>query len=461
LVAPGAAILLALATAAPATGGSLRVGAARVDVTPPANPEYPPPGRYDHERLYVRAIVLDNGATRAALVGVDLSGLSEDVWKEQSRKIADELGCPVANVILSATHSHSARPAGPQPAWRPGGPTGRMVPENVDAAFLDAVRQARARLQPARVGFGTGLSHLNVNRDTVGDETHRWTQAANLDGPSDKTVAVLSFTRLDGSPIGAYVNYAMHPVNGWLAGITSADFCGAASRWVERAFGDEMVMVFSQGASGDQNPLALRTGTNAMASKTGVRITGYELVREDVEAPLRDGKVPHGTLDPEVADQLMRWIDSQGIVLGEEVIRVMSRIRPTASDVRLWGAQETLTCPGRRRTDSGREGAPGTYEDGEAVEIRLGVLGIGDTALTSVNGEVYTRIWQRLKSQSPMANTVMVTLANGRGNSGYIVDDRSYGAYTFQVLGSRLEPGCAEQGMADGLTRLISAYLAR
>ena len=54
---------------------------------------------------------------------------------------------------------------------------------------MDAVRQARASLQPARVGFGTGLSYLNVNRDTVSDETHLWTQAGNPDGPSDKTVA--------------------------------------------------------------------------------------------------------------------------------------------------------------------------------------------------------------------------------------------------------------------------------
>jgi neutral ceramidase len=95
------------------------------------------------------------------------------------------------------------------------------------------------------------------------------------------------------------------------------------------------------------------------------------------------------------------------------------------------------------------------------VDIRLGVLGIGDTVLATVNGEVYTAIWQRLKRQSPVANTVMVTLANGRADSGYIVSDEAYGACTFQVLGSRLEPGCAEQGIADGLTDLVSQYIAR
>ena len=39
--------------------GVLRVGIARVDVTPPVNPAAPPSGKYDHERMYVRAIVLD------------------------------------------------------------------------------------------------------------------------------------------------------------------------------------------------------------------------------------------------------------------------------------------------------------------------------------------------------------------------------------------------------------------
>jgi hypothetical protein len=52
-------------------------------------------------------------------------------------------------------------------------------------------------------------------------------------------------------------------------------------------------------------------------------------------------------------------------------------------------------------------------------------------------------------------------LANGRTNSGCIVDDKAYGAYTFQLLGSRLKPGCAVQGIADGLTELIGQYIAR
>ena len=435
-----------------AESGPLRAGAARVDITPPVNPEYPPSGKYAHEHLYVRAIVVNSGSSSAALIGADLSNLSEEVWANASKQIAEELKCPPENIIMSATHSHSAVPAGPPP---PGVPPQQPAAPIV-AAMTDAVRQAKAKLQPALVGFGTGFSYLNVNRDAVSDETHHWTQAPNLNAPSDKTVAVVKFTTPAGDPIAAYVNYAMHPINGYLVGITSADFPGATSRYVEQAFDDKMVMVFTQGASGDQNPLIMRPSTNALASEGGVKITGYELVREPVEAPLRDGKVPHGKLDPKVADNFERWIESEGQLLGEEVIRVMTNTKNMSNDVSIRGAQKMLSCPGRTRTNSGREGEPGTYKDGDPVNIRLSMIGVGDIALAGVNAEIYTMISHRMKKLSPMTNTVMVTLANGRANSGYIPDDASFGHLTFQVLGTHLKPGCAEQGIANGLVDLIA-----
>ncbi|HXY41362.1 MAG TPA: neutral/alkaline non-lysosomal ceramidase N-terminal domain-containing protein [Vicinamibacteria bacterium] len=434
----------------------LRAGAARVDVTPAGDPAYPASGRYAHERLYVRAIVLDNGSARAALIGADLGGLGDDVVTPALQQVSAELGCPPENVIVSATHSHSAVPSGPPAVGFPRQPAAPTV-----AAILDAVRQAKARLQPAVAGFGTGFSYLNVNRDVVSEETHLWTQAANLSGPSDKTVAVLQFTTSDGRLIAAYVNYAMHPVNGYLVGITSADVPGAMCRYVEQQFAGEPVVVFSQGASGDQNPLYLRPSTNALASLGGTRITGFELVREAIEAPLREGRVARQPLEAKVADTLERWIESEGQLLGEEVIRVMTHTPRRTAAVRLWGARKTLTCPARRRTNTGREGSAGTYEDSdEPVRIRLGVLGVGDTALASVDAEIYSGIGQRARKESPLADTVLVTLANGRANSGYVPDDASFGAYTFQVLGSRLKPGCAEQGIADGIADLVGQYLA-
>src|SRR5260370_19646900 len=436
--------------------GTLRVGAERVDITPPADPAPRPSGKYAHESLYVRAVVLDNGSARAALVGADQGGVFEAVWQAASKQIAAELNCPVENIVISATHTHSGWGPGGFPGMRGLRPDPNAPPPPLVGQILDAVRQAKANLQPARVGFGTGRSYLNVNRDAIDSDTHLWTQAPNLDGPSDKTVAVVEFLAPSGQPIAAYMDYAMHPVNGFLAGITSADFPGAASRYVEQAFDDKMVAVFVQGASGDQNPLYLRAGTNAMASQGGVPITGYVMTREPVEAPIRDGKVKAGPVDPKVADVLERVMDSEGILLGEEVIRVMTNIKQLHATPTIAAAQKTVTCPGRKRTDSGREGMAGTYEDGDPVNIRLGVLRIANIELTSVDAEIYSPIAQRLNRESPMANTFMVTLANGAANSGYIPNDTAFGALTFQVLGSRLKPGCAETAIVNGLLDLIA-----
>jgi hypothetical protein len=50
----------------------------------------------------------------------------------------------------------------------------------------------------------------------------------------------------------------------------------------------------------------------------------------------------------------------------------------------------------------------------------------------------------RLKAASPASDTIVVTLANGRANSGYIYSDDAFSHLSFQVIGSRLKPGCAE-----------------
>jgi len=469
LVAPVTLGLAVVLTSAHAQTGALRAGAAKAEITPPLTATMQgPTGKYGNEHLYARAIVLDNGAARAALIGIDRANLPEAVWSDASERISKDLDCPVANIIMSGTHTHSAvDPAAPM-APATAGLTLSDDDKRVADGIVSAVHEAKGRLEPAEMSFGTGSIDLNSNRDAIDPVTHLWTQAPNTSAPSDKTVAVLSFTRLSGEPIGVYVNYAMHAINGYLSNFYSGDFPGAMSRWVEQAFDDKAIAVFTQGASGDQNPLYLRPSTNGMASRTGVPITGLEAVRENVEEPLRDGKVAGKPMDPEVRDRLQRWMEAEGAVLGEVVIRTMTHATRKERNVRIAGAQKEISCPGRLRADGGDHafrgptpyviGMPATYKDGPAVPIRIGVLGIGDVALTSTNAEIYTLIGQRIKRQSPMANTVVVTIANGRSTSGYIPDDASFSHLTFQVLASHLKVGCAEASIADGLTGLVVDY---
>ena len=452
------AALLALGFQAGANA-QLRAGAARVEITPPlAEGMQGPTGKYDHEHLYGRAIVINNGKTRAALLAADQGGMSDGVWKEASKKIAAELDCPVEQVLMSATHTHSPGVAIIPGGGPPAGPGLNPADQRLADGLVQAAREAKGKLQPARIAFGSGMAYLNVNRDAINPETHKWTQAPNLLAPSDKTVAVLALETPEGKPIGVYVNYAMHPINGYLANFTSADFAGAMCRYVEKNYGDQSVVIFSQGASGDQNPLYMHLSTDGMASRSDVPISGNELVRETVEAPLREGPVKGKPMDPGVRDRLENWMQTEGQMLGEEVIRVITHSNPMEGDVRIWGKQTEVTCPGRKRTDAGREGMMGTYVDDNPVPLRLGVIGIGNVALSHVDAEVYTMISQKTKRQSPMTNTVFVTLANGRAPSGYIPDDASYGHLTFQVLGSRLKVGCAEDTISNTIDGMITAY---
>lgn len=445
-----------------AAGGPLRVGAAKIDITP-GKPVAPATDKYDHERLYIRAIVVDNGTTRGAMVSMDTGSLTP----AGLALLTQELGVPAANIIASGIHTHSGSIQGVRPGGRGAEPEGPQPPTETDRIVLKAVQDARAGLQPALVGFGEGQSYLNVNRDAIDPATGKWHQGTNPDGWSDKTVAVLMFRKPGGEPIAAYVNYAMHPINGYVSGIISGDYPEAMARYVEKAFGDNIIVAFTQGASGDQNPLYLRPSTNVMASRNGTKITGYVMDRESSEAMLRpNGGQAGKPADPAVMDNLLRFIESEGQLLGEEVIRVMTNTRDLDSNVAIVGAAKDFTCPGRIRVtgdawdNATREGVSAEYKDGPDVPIHVGVLRIGNIAVAASSGELYTRIGQRVKAASPLEDTMLVTLISPYRGNGYTPDDLSYGHQTFQALGTRVKQGCAEQSIAEGIRGLVADTLA-
>ncbi len=89
------------------------------------------------------------------------------------------------------------------------------------------------------------------------------------------------------------------------------------------------------------------------------------------------------------------------------------------------------------------------------MTILFGLLRVGDIAIGAVNAEVFNLIAQRLKRESPLKATMLATLTNGMASSGYIPDDAAFGMNTFEVLSSRLRPGCAESAIVNGILELI------
>jgi neutral ceramidase len=414
----------------------LRVGAARVDVTPAQ-----PPRNYIGvlDRLYARAIVLGSGATTAVLISVDAGAVSDATWQAVTKQLETEFRIPPANVLLTATHTHSAG----------GGPGAEYV-----GKIVESVRQARQALAPARLGYGTGMSYINVNRQIVDPNTGRWWEGANREGPSDKTVAVLTFERPNGDPIAVYYNYAVHGVIAGQLDEISGDVPGAASRYVEDSFGGDVVALFSLGAAGDQNPVYFQQTYDLR----DIRTKEYASRGVDISNAMPPGGQGLNREDPAVArlmNQQRQMVVSMGQFLGEEVLHVMRNTSRTSSNVRLDGRQKTVQCPGRERTNQGRAGFEGTYKEAGPVDIRLGLMRVGDVMIGAVNAEVFSQIAQRLKRESPYKATMLATLTNGSARSGYIPDDASYGKHTFEVLSSRLRPGCGERAIVNGILELV------
>jgi neutral ceramidase len=321
--------------------------------------------------------------------------------------------------------------------------------------IVESVRQAKQRAVPARIGYGTGVSYINVNRNIIDPKTRRWWEGPNYDGPSDKTVAVIKFEAVTGEPIAVYYNYAMHAVTVGQLDLVSADAPGTASHYIEDSLGDRIVALWSSGAAGDQNPIYFQQTYDLRE----IRIKDYASRGIDISNAMPPGGQGLNKKDPTVIrlmNQQKQMILSMGQFLGEEVLHVMRGMDRMDANVHVAGRTTTVSCPGRERTNEGRAGYPGEYKDAGPVPLRLGLLRLGDIMIGAVNAEVFNPIAQRLKHESPYARTMLATLTNGTAPSGYIPNDAAYGQYTFEVLSSRLKPGCAESAIVDGLLGLMS-----
>ncbi len=434
----GLAVIIVLLSAGPLArpaDAAFKVGAAKIDITPAQLPK-----NYEGilDRIYARAIVIDNGSTRASLVSVDVGMIGEQVWQTVSQRIEKELGIPAQNLIMNPTHTHSAM----------GGTAEQIV---------SAIKAASENLQPARIGYGTGVSYINVNRNIIDRKTNKWWEGPNYDGPSDKTVAVIKFETTGGEPIAVYYNYACHAVVTGNTDLLSGDFPGATSRYIEDSFDDKIVALFSTGAQGDQNPIFFQQTFDLR----DIRIKDYAKRGQDISNAMPPGGQGLNKQDPTVKkllDQQKQMILSMGQMLGEEVKRVMREMAAARMSTggRIFAAQNMIRFPGRNRVGQGRAGVEATYTDGPDVELRLSLLMIDDIAIGGCNAEIFNLIAQRFKRESPIGRSLFVSMANGIGNSGYIPNDAAFGYQTFEVLSSRCKPGYAESAIVNGLLDLIA-----
>ncbi|WP_247595467.1 hypothetical protein [Brenneria roseae] len=429
------ALLRPIATNAGTTNmAKLRAGAGRANIVF-SDDLYPLDGFVgEHDPLAARVLLLDDGSKRMCVTVIDLTSIPEEIITAMKSLLTAITGVPAENAIICASHTFSTPhvfSAGEAP---PGTDTARN--DAMRSAFETALRiaatQAIATLQPARLGFGSGTSRVNINRDAP--TSHGWWLGANEAGFTDPFLGVLRVDSLDGKPLAILMNFSVQSsitdgsqreTGGRLI---SADLAGAAARYVETHYGSDAVALFLVGAAGDQAPYLQ---------------ANRHVVNED-------GSV--GQIDLHEAGLIL--VDLLGERLGADVVRVARHIvmePATALDIR----RESVEVTSQDFSPSNKPVGPVSafdYKIGEKQTVPVVLIRIGDMALVGMQPELAASIGAQIRADSPYRQTLVATMVDGAAK--YMPDSQSYDRFTYEARSSPYAKGAAEAAAAAIISKL-------
>lgn len=417
-----AATLIMASTAAPALAG-LVAGAGRAEIT--ITPDMLPIDGFNkvHDQLVTRLLLLDDGTTRFALMVVDQTALGADLVAAFKAQVAQAVDTSPDNVWIVASNSFSA------PHLLMGHAEAGTLAYRaaMDRAIAQAANQAKAGLRPAQVGFSTGSSDVNVNRNVETPEG--WWLGSNEHGTSDKSVSVLSVRGENQRPMAIILNYPVQSsVMDQTGGVdggkgVTADLGGFAARRAEQLLGDGSVALFLTGASGDQAP-------------------AYTAVRHVYDAQGHLAKV-------DIGDQGYALAQLQGERLGTEAARVAhaAPVQPGTPQISI--ANASIALPAKFRPPSLKDLKPSRQFDyrvtGEA-QTPYSIVRIGDTVLVGTQVQLDAVTGMAIKQRSPFPHILVVNMVNG--GAKYLASAEGYKAITYQAMNSGYAPGGAEK-LAD------------
>jgi|GEM_PF-1501868 len=416
------------ALALPACAGALKAGAGKVAVTPEAN-EFPYTVPHEktfvgvHDDVYARAIVLDDGKKRVALVSLEATVVPNP--DQVVVAVARAANVPVVNVMVTATHTHNVLLT----FFHGGEPSDTQKREMVrlqDGA-VEATRQAVAALKPAKISFGRGQAFVNTNN---GEEAgHRYWYDAT--GSSDKTLDIVRLETADGQPLALMLNYATHG-EVMFRSVTkdggyevSGDLPGAVSRMLEGQPTGAPVVLFTSAAEGDQLPLFKSLQPDSLLPGTDEGAAGWGI------------------------------LDLQARRLAMSAMETLSAMPAGDSTASLYAASAPVTCPGQHYNVDHATGKLMGVDDTGPLSIPLSVIRINDLVLAGIGGDIASDIGKSIKGASPVPNTTLVTMT--AGSVGYILNDSAYVHPGHGAFGSPVKPGCATQAISTGLNQLLAA----
>jgi len=212
--------------------------------------------------LWVKALVLeDANGYRSVLVTADLLEFPKQMSDRIRKQLNDKLGWHKSQIILNASHSHSA-PVLFHSALIEMYPLSAQDKEKIDRysqtleqQIIDMVVKTSQSLEPVTLSAGNGIARIQVNRRNNAEG--RLTPTMELKGPHDASVPVLKVTDASGKIKAVAFGYACHSTTLDIY-LVSGDYPGFAQAELEKSY-PGAVALFFQGAGADQNPMPRRT----------------------------------------------------------------------------------------------------------------------------------------------------------------------------------------------------------
>jgi neutral ceramidase len=320
-----------------------------------------------HDELYARALVFDDGDTKAAILVCDIICIPTEIVAQVRAAVERETDIPGGHVMVSATHTHTGPRTRSSRIQEEEGPTREWLASFPDRA-AQAVVEATGNLEPCQVAGGVAHEdRIAFNRryrmedgtvqSNPGQQNPGIIEPA---GPIDPEVGVLSFTRADGTLKAILVHYSCHLDN--VGGTElSADYPGYLAARLQERLPDRPSAVYVQGACGDINHI-------------------------NVRSPYRRHGHEHS-----------RWM---GETLAGDVCEALKDMEP------LSGAQVAVTS---KVIDLPiREGAEAQIRQAEIQAIR-----VGDVGFAGIPAEYFVELQLDIKARSPFRRTFVAELGNG------------------------------------------------
>ncbi len=361
------------------------------------------------DKLYVRAVVIKSGEEKIAILSMD--ALYPVASNDIAERITEYTGIPRENIMIAATHSHTALPI------QFGGMD--FEDENSTKGYrdvfirlaADCVTLANLRLQKASPYLGIGeVNGISFCRDYYMKNGTPQTNPPRGSAEIIKSVTepdtelpVLMIKGETNTPIGAIISFACHLdcVSGEKL---SGDYVSVLAKELKKKYGEDFVTVFLLGCCGDVNHFDVSKKEDAsdhyvqMGKKIAQEVIATaeiasELKKTEIRSQLEYIPIPRIAVEKEIVDDARNAIAT---------IKQKKGVKISADN----------TDPDQYKLALSKLLVNFLDSTPETIQAPVQCIQIGEFTIYGFNSEVFTEFGKIVKKGDGTGSNLVASLCN-------------------------------------------------